>query len=124
MDIRVQQFRHEAAARGAGRVGGRYGKDLRRLAVALAAERTARGGSVAELAAELGVCVGSLRRWQETILAEVPASGFRPVAVQVESGGPSCEAAGGCGLALVTPRGYRIEGLDRESVAWLLGRLG
>ena len=124
MDIRVQQFRHEAAARGAGRVGGRYGQDLRRLAVALAAEQAARGGSVTESAAELGVCVGSLRRWQETMLADTPASGFRPVAVQVESGGPSCEAARGCGFALVTPGGYRVEGLDRESVAWLLGRVG
>jgi transposase len=123
MDIRVQQFRHEAAARGAGRVGGRYGKDLRRLAVALAAEQAARGGSVAELAAELGVCVGSLRRWQETMLADTSASGFRPVAVQLERG-PGCEAAGGWRFALVTPGGYRVEGLDRESVAWLLGRLG
>jgi hypothetical protein len=116
MDARVKRFHQEAAQQGAGGAGKRYSVELRRLAVAVAQERSAE--PLSRIARELGVSVVSLQRWIER---EEPAR-FRPVQVlataEPDHSGPAR------GLSLITPRGYRVEGLDAASLATLLGALG
>lgn len=113
MDARVKRFRAEAARHGVGRVGRRYPAEMKALAVALAEER--RGEPLSRVASELGVSELSLQRWVEQ---DEPAR-FRPVEVDLDS-----SREPGRGLVLVTPRGYRVEGLEAESLASLLRVLG
>jgi hypothetical protein len=79
----------------------------------LAEER--RGKPLSQVASELGVSELSLQRWIE----QGEPARFRPVEIEAESGRAS---AGG--LVLITPRGYRVEGLEAESLASLLRVLG
>lgn len=113
MDARVKRFRTEAARYGVGRVGRRYPAEMKAIAVALAEERGAE--PLSRVASELGVSEPSLQRWIEQ---GEPAL-FRPVAVELDSG-----RVPGCGLVLITPQGYRVEGLEAESLAALLRVLG
>lgn len=116
MDARAKRFRQEAAQQGAGGTGKRYSAELRRLAVAVAQER--REEPLSRIARELGVSVVSLQRWIER---EEPAR-FRPVQVLPAAEPDLCGPSPG--LTLITPRGYRVEGLDASSLATLLGALG
>lgn len=113
MDARVKHFRSEVERRGFGGVGRRYPPELQRLAVSVARERS--GEPLAHLAGELGISVVSLQRWLEQ---SEPVQ-FRPVEISFEA--PSTGAAG---PVLVTPQGYRVEGLGVESLAALLRALG
>ena len=113
MDARVKRFRAEVARNGVGGVGRRYPAELRALAVAVAEER--REEPLARVAADLGVNTMSLQRWLEQ---EEPA-GFRPIEVEPEPAGEPAR-----GLRLITPRGYRVEGLEIEAVVSLLRVLG
>lgn len=115
MDARVKRFRAEVRQQGVGGVGSRYPLELRRLAVSLARER--RSEPLSRVAAELGISVVSLQRWLDQ---EEPAQ-FRPVEIQAEPAGGTENPAG---PVLITPRGYRIEGLGVESLAALLRVLG
>ena len=115
MDARVKRFRAEAVQQRLGGVGSRYPLDLRHLAVSVARER--QGEPVSRVAAELGVSVVSLQRWIEQ---SEPAQ-FRPVEVRAELAGQSGDLTG---PILITPHGYRIEGLGIESLAALLRVLG
>jgi transcriptional regulator with XRE-family HTH domain len=89
---------------------------LRSEIVALVSARRERGVSLAAVAAELGVSESSLARWTsaeqvvevEGVLREVQV--VRPVSRVA-------------GLTLVTPRGYRVEGLDAEGAMRLLREL-
>ena len=109
MDGRVKRFRDGVARCGAGAVGRRYPAPLRALAVALAQERGEE--PLARVAADLGVGAVSLQRW----LDEGEPGGFRPVEIE-----PVPVAAPARGLALITPRGYRVEGLEAEILVSLL----
>jgi transposase-like protein len=113
MDARVKRFRAEAARHGAGRVGRRYPEELKAIAVALAEER--RAEPLGRVASQLGISKVSLQRWIE----QGEPARFRPVEVEMESG-----RAPARGLILITPRGYRVEGLEAESLALLLRVLG
>lgn len=113
MDARVKRFRAEAARHGVGRVGRRYPAEMKAIAVALAEERGAE--PLSRVASELGVSELSLQRWLE----QGEPARFRPVEVEMESIG-----APAGGLVLITPRGYRVEGLEAESLASLLRVLG
>jgi hypothetical protein len=115
MDARVKRFRAEALRQGVGGVGSRYPLGLRGLAVSVARER--RSEPLSRVAAELGVSLVSLQRWLEQ---SEPAQ-FRPVEVQAE---PAERSEDQAGPVLITPRGYRIEGLGVESLAALLRVLG
>jgi transposase-like protein len=115
MDARIKRFRQEASQQGAFAVGRRYSAELRRLAVAVVEEH--RDVPLSRIAGELGVSIVSLQRWVEQ---EQPAS-FRPVQVRLEA---DSEAPATGALVLITPRGYRVEGLDIASLTALLGRLG
>ncbi len=96
--------------------GVRYPSALRQEVVAYTRSRPESPGQVARL---LGISAVTLERWQDSI----PAVGFRPVAVvqAADSAGVIPESRGG--LCLVTPKGFRIEGLDLATMRDLLGSL-
>jgi hypothetical protein len=115
MDARIKRFRQEASQQGAGAVGKRYSTALRQLAVAVVEEHS--DTPLSQIARQLGVSSVSLQRWVEQ---EQPAR-FRPVQVRFDA---EPEVASPGGLVLITPRGYRVEGLNAASLAALLSRLG
>lgn len=109
MDARVKRFRDAVARSRVGGVGRRYPAELRALAVAVAQEH--RKEPLARVAADLGVSAVSLQRWLEQGEPAV----FRPVEIK-----PSPATAPAGGLALITPRGYRVEGLEAGVLVSLL----
>jgi len=109
MDARVKRFREAVADGGLGGVGRRYPAELRALAVAVAQERNEE--PLVRVAADLGVGAVSLQRWLEQGELAV----FRPV--EIESGPAETPARG---LALITPRGYRVEDLEAGELLSLL----
>ena len=115
MDAKLQAFRKQAREENRGRVGirRRYSRELRLDAVGYLKRRKRAGGTLKEAASELGVSGWSLLRW-------VRDSETRPglVPVEVEQSEETMT------LTLVTPVGYRIEGLSEESLVRLVERLG
>jgi hypothetical protein len=109
MDARVKRFRDAVAHYGVGGVGRRYPAELRALAIAAVQER--RQEPLGRVAADLGVSAVSLQRWLEQGETAV----FRPVEIE-----PIPAAAPAGGLALITPRGYRVEGLEAGVLISLL----
>jgi len=101
-----------------------YPEVVRRRVGEYVAARRSDGARVNELARELGISHTSVSRWSA---AEVGPLQF--VAVEVE---PEVVAAPPSVLAersgsvptLISPRGYRVEGLDLDALTALLGRLG
>jgi hypothetical protein len=87
---------------------------MRSMAVALAQERSEE--PLGRVAADLGVSAVSLQRWLE----QGEPARFRPVEVEPEV--PASPR--GRGLVLITPRGYRVEGLEAETLSSLLRVLG
>jgi hypothetical protein len=87
---------------------------MRSVAVSLAQERS--GEPLRRVATDLGVSALTLQRWLEQ---EEPAR-FRPVEVKPEI----LASSSGKGLVLITPRGYRVEGLGTETLSSLLRVLG
>ena len=112
MDARVKRFREGVARCGLGGVGQRYPADLRAVAVAVAEDR--REEPLTRVAAELGISTVSLQRWLE----QGEPVRFRPV--QVEPGIAEVLGTPARGLALITPRGYRVEGLEAVQLVSLL----
>jgi transposase-like protein len=112
MAARVDRFRKAVAVYFGGRPGrgARYPEDLQREAVELARSGMLGGKSLGSVASELGVGPATLARWLEGA-----CEGLRPVEVQREA-----EPGQAPPLALVTPSGWRIEGLRREDIAELL----
>lgn len=110
-DERVQRFREA-------RRSGRCPDELRGLAVGYAWERGGEGVGLAAVDREPGTSPTSLRLWMRQ--AEVE---FRPMEVVGPShrGTPRRE---GALLTVVTPKGYRLEGLDLGEAARLLAVLG
>lgn len=119
MDPRVRRFRKQARVENRGRspVQVRYSESLRREAVSYLMEQRRRGTSVDTVASELGVSGWSLTRWSRR--GDSDAGGLREV--EVVSQGAQSDGEGG--LTLVTPDGYRIEGLDRNGIRDLLESL-
>lgn len=111
IDERVRRFR------GARRAG-RCPADLRKLAVDYACERAVDGTGIAEVARELGTTPASLRIWMEHAEPE-----FLPVEV-VGPLRPWLGDRSGALLSVVTPMGFRLEGLDVVAAARLLQLLG
>lgn len=92
--------------------GTRYPRRLRTKVAQVAREALAGGSPLSETSRRLGVAAGSVERW----LAEEPLRAFRPVEV-------AATASRRWGLTLVSPSGYRIEGLEPAEVEELLARL-
>lgn len=121
MSTRVERF-HSAVARffgGQPGRGSRYREDLRQEAIALAREGMSGGKSLRRVAEELGISPATLTRWLERGGAGEP---LRPVEVLAR-----CEAEPEHGpvssLVVVTPSGWRIEGLGLKDVMALLAGL-
>lgn len=114
MVSRARRFRKQVRAENGGRQGTRlrYSEELRAEAVRYVECRRREGASAKQAASELGVSGWSLSRWSRASLAPL-----RRVEV-VEM------AEDATLLTLVTPRGYRIEGLSEASLVRLVERLG
>jgi hypothetical protein len=119
MDEEIQRLRAEVRrlAHGKARSQVRYPVAFRRAAIALARTRLRRGGSVAGLAQELGVSIPTLTKWLRPMALPV----LRPVAVMAA---PAPHSPAGARPVLITPRGLRIEGLDRDMLVAVLQTLG
>jgi transposase-like protein len=97
----------------------RYPPALRRRVVAFIRKRESEGKSLRHISGELGLGQQTLRDWM--------ARRREPRLRAVEVAGPAAVTPPKTlvrALVLVTPRGYRVEGLDRESLTELLRVLG
>ena len=98
--------------------GKRYPESLRQLAVGFAAEAEAAGWTASRMARRLGVAWATLERWCAT--QPIVESGGQMHEVVVRDDMPSLAASG---TVLVTPEGYRIEGLRQEELVEILRAL-
>ena len=94
--------------------GVRYPLELRHRAVAACERCLASGESVAWVAAQLGIAPGSLERWRGS--APLESGSFRRV--EIVDGEDGDRDAGS--VTVVTPSGYRIEGLSPDQAAQFL----
>lgn len=113
MDDLGSELREALVKSRQGKVRWRCPAGLRDEVVSYVQSRRDSGSSVMEIAADLGVSDSSLTRW---IAAEKNKNG-RMTSVRVK------EPAMSSGVVLVTPRGYRIEGLNVADAANLLRSL-
>ena len=95
--------------------GKRYPKDLEARVRACIATRRARGDSFERIATDLGMIYETVRRWS-TPRKPTPSAALVPVTV--------LDAPSAHGATLVSPAGYRVEGLDLHDLAALLRALG
>ena len=109
MENEVGKLRSVLARRESGR-GRRYSPDLRRQISCVGRQLREEGKSWSEIGAELGMRGESVRR-----LCEDGAAGF--AAVEVVNDVVTR------GLVLVSPSGFRVEGLDAAGAAMLIRRL-
>ena len=98
--------------------GKRYPKSLRRLAIGFATEAEAAGWSASRIARRLGVASATLERWCAMSPVVEAEGGMREVVVR-DDGPPAVERR----AVLVTPEGYRIEGLGQEDLVDVLQAL-
>ncbi len=90
------------------RQGFRYTEELRERLTAYARDARGRGANWHQLGKELGVSSKTLHRWVGRSGGPARFVAVRPTATK------------GTGLALVSPAGWRIEGLSVSDVATLL----
>lgn len=90
---------------------------VRKRVLAYAGEQRAAGRSWKAIGAELGVSASALQRWAKK--AGLGPRGLARVRVVAEAA-PAEEAT----VVLITPRGYRLEGLSVEQAVQALGTLG
>jgi transposase-like protein len=119
MDEEIRRLRARAQRLAHGKAGSqvRYPPAFRRAAIALARMRVREGGSVARLAQEVGVSIPTLTKW----LRPTAVSVLRPVAV-TSALPPERRAV--ASAVLITPKGVRVEGLDRDTLVAVLHALG
>ena len=122
---RVKQFREAAALenRGRERQGWRYSAELKALAVAHCRRSRDEGRTYGEIAEDLGISALTLSRWLETpAVTAKPARSFRPVTVMAATEASAVLSPPVPGeLTVVTPSGFRIEGLSWPQVLELAG---
>ena len=95
----------------------RYPASLRMAIVALARARLGQGQALARIAQGVGVSFPTLASW----LGEAGAPTLRPVTVA-----PTAEPAAAAPrstIVLVTPQGFRVEGLDGDTLVAVLRAL-
>ena len=97
---------------------------LRLRIVAYALQCREHGEAVADIAGRLGLVESTLGRWLRRERAEERVAAFRPVSIVPVAPAPGDAGSGAARLTLVTPGGYRVEGLDVESAAYLLRVMG
>jgi transposase-like protein len=115
MNRKVEEFRKRAREenRGRVRIRWRYSGRVRSLAVAHLCRVLDAGGSLSGAARTLGVRPLTLKRWHES---EGTRGTLRPVEIVEESSMSK--------TVLLSPRGYRVEGLSEEGLSRLLEHLG
>jgi len=120
MDSRVRRFRKQARVENRGRSGIRlrYSRSLRALAVGYLREQLKRGTSNETVASALGVSGWSLSRWARRTGIEKTMA-LIPVEVVAEGADVPASPV----VTLVTPDGYRIEGLKGLEVRSVLEAL-
>jgi DNA-binding transcriptional regulator YdaS (Cro superfamily) len=133
MEKELEQFRQEVERLRAGRQRGSlpYPETLRAFAVRYVAHALETGGTFAGAAKALGVSEPTLQAWrkgQPVAHRRANAPAEKPALVPVVVPGPKKRAAAveravPGGLVLVSPGGWRVEGLSAEAAAELLGRL-
>jgi hypothetical protein len=109
-------IRRRVAALGPRGRGARVPEELRQEIGRYTRQRSGEGAALGQIAAETGISRESLRRWMSAVRRR-PRRVAEMVPVTV------VREAGGDGVVIVTPGGYRVEGLDVEGAAVLLRRL-
>jgi hypothetical protein len=74
-----------------------------------------------DISRRLGLVESTLARWLRVDRKEIEA-GFRPVSIVAAEECGHGQAGGS--LRLITPRGYSVEGLDAQTLAFLLRVVG
>jgi transposase len=92
-----------------------YTPEQRTFALDYVAKERARGRSTSSVVSELGIAFQTLRSWQSP--GDVGRKALRAVSIEAAS------IRGVRGVCVVTPRGYRVEGLSVDDAAALLERL-
>ena len=116
MEHLAEQFVEERQRRGEVGPGKRVSAELKRIAVEYARRALDRGDDLDAVAGRLGVLPVTLERW----LDEAPVEPtLREVVIRDEVAGG---AASGC-VTLVTPEGFRIEGLGASDLPALLAQI-
>src|SRR5215510_12748937 len=108
MDHEFENLRREVARRDRGR-GRRYPQSLRDRVARWARRRREGGAGWLELAAEIGIAAESLRRWTTR---DGPSAAMVPIRVVEEADDVDVDGH----LRLITPAGYRVEGLTVAEV--------
>jgi hypothetical protein len=115
--LAAARLRGQVAAVGARYRGARIPPQLRAELITHARAWRAAGASMRTIAAALGVAPESIRRWTQSPAAPSPVLvPIRVVAARPVGMTPA--------LTLVSPRGFRVEGLDLADVGALLAALG
>lgn len=97
-------------------------KDLRSRVISYARVCRERGEAVRDIAQRLGLVESTLARWLRAERAAL-AAGFRSVAI-VASRDHEAPVETERPLRLVTPHGYCVEGLDAQTLAYVLRVVG
>jgi transposase-like protein len=108
MDRVLKQFRREAKAR----ANQRYSQRLRKLACGYTDGRIRQGEAIAVIAQQLGVAEQTLRNWLKRA-----GSDFLKVRLTESAAKEQSEKSR---LVLISPTGYRVEGLDVRGMSELL----
>lgn len=131
LEKELEQFRQEAQRLKAGRRSGSlpFPEALRAFAVRYAEHTVAAGGTVTDAAQQLGVSGPTLYEWRKGRPAghrrpKAAGEGAALVPVHLSERPARAEVAAAPQVALVSPSGWRVEGLTLEATAQLLGRLG
>jgi len=99
-----------------------YPPEIRARGVSGVRQLLRQGRQVESLAPELGVSRTCLAGWLRSI--EVESSSFAPVVVsETPEPVPMLAATSSSSGVVVSPGGYRVEGLDLDAIASLLRRL-
>lgn len=110
MSLTADVLREEIIQERAGKERWQCSPGLKKKIVHFAQQQSHRGSSRKALAASLGVSTEALYRWRRQTKSPI-----KPVAILEEAYEQS--------LALITPGGSRLEGLDLDSAAELIRRL-
>ena len=98
--------------------GSNYPASLKQRVITYAHEARAHGQTWEAISQSLGLSSVTLWRWNRRE-AEPSSGSFRPVAITDSSAKPSPDAT----LVLITPNGFRLEGLELKAAEQLLRSL-
>ncbi|MFB1485445.1 hypothetical protein [Corallococcus sp. RDP092CA] len=126
LEKELEQFRQEAQRLKAGRRSGSlpFPEALRAFAVRYAEHTVASGGTVTDAGKKLGVSGPTLYEWRKGRSRPKPVEKSAVlVPVRVSARPAAASSTGVRQVVLVSPGGWRVEGLSVESAAQLLEKL-